>query len=119
MARLQPERVALLGVILMAPSLVLVFGGLLQSLFGLNGFNNAIDYDLIVFHPVILLGGMFLALIINILPIVRKKVEGGAPIGILRFRGYLGNLAVVAATCLISGIIFVYLLAENLQIFAK
>ena len=103
----------------MVPGLVLVTGGLLQSIFGLSGFNNKIDYDLIVFHPVILLGGVFLALIINLLHIVQIQVRDGALIAVLRFRGYLLNLTVVAATGLISGVIFVYLLAENLQIFAR
>ena len=119
MAKLRPERVALLGVILMAPALVLVFGGLLQSLFGPTGFNNAIDHDLIVFHPVILLGGVFLALIINLLLVVRIQIRDGTLIGVLQVRGYLPNLTVVAATGLISGVISVYLLAENLQIFAR
>lgn len=111
-------RIALVGLILALPGIVLVTGGLAQSILGAGAFNDAINYDLFIFHPAIILGGLVMAAIVNLIPLIRLRIEESALVGIFQISGRLSNLAIVTMVCLLGVLIFVYLLAENLQIFA-
>ncbi len=111
-------RAALLGAALMIPAIVLVTGGVLQSVFGLNGFNDAINYELVLFHPLIIIGGIIAGLAVNLRVIFLCQVKGEWLIGTLRLPGHWANVAIIAAALLTLIVIFIYLLAENLQIFS-
>lgn len=107
-----------MSLLLLAPAILLVTSGLFYSVFGIPQLMDALDFELIVFRPGVLLGGLLLAAGINLIPLVRVGREGGNLVGLVRVRGHLIQLGVVALVGMLSSIIFVYLLAENLQIFA-
>ena len=109
----QNSKVAVAGLILSIPALILVFGGVLQSGFGLSQFSEAVNHDILVFHPIILMGGLALAFGLNLFSVARIKFEEGNLVGTLKIRGKLLNLGFVLFCCLLAAIIFVYLLFEN------
>lgn len=109
----QNNNVALIGLILSIPAFILVFGGILQSGFGLSQFNEAVNHDIFIFHPIILMGGLMLAFALNLIPVVRIKFEEGNLVGMIKIRGKLLNLGFATFCCLLAAIIFVYLLFEN------
>ena len=109
----QNNKMALVGLILSIPAFILVFGGILQSGFGLNQFNEAVNHDIFIFHPIILMGGLAMAFGLNLIPVVRIKFEEGNLVGTIKIRGKLLNLGFVTFCCLLAAVIFVYLLFEN------
>ena len=109
----QNNKVAAAGFILSVPAFILVFGGILQSGFGFSQFNEAVNHDIFIFHPIILMGGLVLAFGLNLIPVVRLKFEDGSLIGTLKIRGKLLNLGFVMFCSLLAAIIFVYLLFES------
>ena len=112
------NRAVILSVILMIPAVLLVCGGLLYSLFDVATVNNALNFNLFIFHPTVILGGMALALLLNTLSVLRIRWEAGTVIGELRVQGKTANLSFIGLIGGVAGIILLYLLAENLQIFA-
>lgn len=113
----QNNKLAVAGVVLIIPAMLLVVGGLLQSLLGISQVNEALNFELFIFHPAILLGGLVVALGLNLAPVARVSLQDGALVGTLKIRGRLVNLAILAFIGLMLGTIFVYLLVENFEIF--
>ena len=113
----QGKTLSIAGLMLIAPASILVFGGILQSL-GIKQVNDSINYDLFIFNPIILLGGLTLALGLNILTVMRVQYQNGNVICMIKIRGKLFNLGFIAFCIALCATIFLYLLAENLQIFA-
>ena len=107
-----------IGFLLMIPALLLCGGGLLQSLLGVYTVNNAIDFSLVIFHPAVVLSGVFIACILNLFPMLDVAYKDGDIISTLHLRGRGLNLTVVACVGFVLMTIFIYLLAENFQIFA-
>ena len=114
---LQNNKMAVAGVILIIPAMLLVFGGVLQSFLGITQVNEALNFDLFIFHPAILLGGLVAALGLNLGPVARVRFQDGALVGTLKIKGRLANLAILAFIGLMLGTIFMYLLVENFEIF--
>jgi len=114
------NRLATAGLIFIIPALILATSGILFSIFGLPQFNQAIDFDLWIFHPLVVMGGLMAAFGLNLLPVVRLNVrlEEGSLISTIKIQGKPLSLALIGLVTLLVMIIFVYLLAENLQIFA-
>ena len=50
-----------MSLILSAPAILLVTSGLFYSVFGIPQLMEALDFELIVFRPVVLMGGLLLA----------------------------------------------------------
>ncbi|MFY9550707.1 MAG: hypothetical protein WAU32_06110, partial [Thermoanaerobaculia bacterium] len=101
-------RVAVLGFLLLLPALVLVSSGLL-------GLERP---DALV-HPILVMGGLFLALALNALPVFRVRFghEEGALVGTasLRLRGTVLNLTALSLSGLLLATIMAYLFVENFQ----
>jgi len=110
---------ALIGAILLLPAAFLVVGGVAQSGFGSTAINNFIDHDLFFFHPALILGGMALALGLNLIPILKLQFQEGVVTSTLTLKGRLLNVLLIASILLFAGVIFLYLLAENIQIFMR
>jgi len=101
-------RVAVLGFALLLPALVLVSTGLLH-----------LERPDALVHPMLVMGGLLLALGLNALPVFRIRFdhEEGALIGTvsLRLRGTALNLTALGLSCLLLATITAYLLVENFQ----
>ena len=101
-------RVAVVGLLLLLPALVLVSSGLL-----------GLERPDAVVHPVFVMGGLLIAIALNALPILRVRFghEEGALVGTvsLRLRGTALNLAALGLGCLLLATITVYLFVENFQ----
>ena len=103
----------------MLPALLLVTSGLLFTVFALPQLSNALDFDLFIFRPLVILGGLAVAFGVNMFPLVRGQRVDGSLAGTLRLQGHFVQLTLVVLTGLISAVIFVYLLAENLNVFIR
>lgn len=116
------HRIAGLGLLLIVPALALCLGGILQGWLGATRFNSTLEtlkLDSLLFNPVVLLGGLFLAFVLNLVPVVRVRWDDGSLTGTIQLRGKLLNLAILAGVGLLVGVIFLYLLAENFRIFPR
>ena len=63
---------AAMSLLLLTPAILLVTSGLFYSVFGIPQLMDALDFELIVFRPGVLLGGLLLAAGINLMPLVRR-----------------------------------------------
>lgn len=88
----KPASLALAGLVLSLPALILCSGGILQSVFGMRSFNESIDYSNILFSPVVLLGGLFAGCLLNVLSVFRLKFEKGSLVGTVLFKDRIFNL---------------------------
>jgi hypothetical protein len=99
---------AIAGVLVMIPALALVLSSLL-------GFR--VPFRLI--HPALVVGGLFLALALNLFPIVsaRTHLEHGNLVGALsiKLKGASLNWVVAFLSAVLLGLIALYLFVENFQ----
>jgi len=100
------RRFGLLGFLLLLPALILVSTGMLE-----------VEVPGALVHPVLVMGGIALALALNALPVLRLRFapEEGALIGTLRLRGTGLNLGALILGGLLLAVITAYLLVENYQ----
>lgn len=112
---------AVIGFVLIIPALILCLGGILQSFLGNPQFNEAINFNLFVFRPVVILGGLALAFALNALAVfqVSFQREGDSLVSTIKVRAKFLSLGLIALSVGLVSIIFVYLLAENFHIFAR
>jgi len=114
----QTNRQAIVSLILLIPAFLLVFGGILQSFWGITQVNEALNFNLFIFHPLILMGGIVLAFGLNLIPIVHIEYQDGNLVSIIKVKGNLLNLGLISAVAFLLAAIFLYALAENFQLFA-
>jgi hypothetical protein len=125
--REQNTRLFLIGLILVIPATLIVIPGLLQSGLDSQALGNAIDSAFVrlpalelLIHPIVILGGLLVAFLLNAWQVfdVHLDREPGRLVGRLGVNLYPLHLGVVLFSLGIVGIIFLYLLAENFQLFA-
>ncbi len=109
---------AFLSLIPSVPAILLVTSGVSYSLFSSSRLGDTLNFDLVVFRPAVILGGLMVTVVLNLIPLMRAQGWGGSAIG-MPGRGHVIQLGILALVGILSSIIFVYLLAENLQIFAR
>lgn len=111
-----------ISLIALIPALMLIIPGLSQSFFGYFGFNNALDnlytrtpYLEILRSPVLLLGGLLLAFILNLLPALTLRFSRGSEglTGVITFKPVLVHWALIGMSLLMVGIILMYAFFEN------
>ncbi|MCC6301127.1 MAG: hypothetical protein IT314_17695 [Anaerolineales bacterium] len=111
-----------ISLVALIPALLVIVPGIMQSGFGYFGANDALDSMYartpalkIVVSPLILLGGLFLAFILNAIPAVKLHFERQPEgiISIITFKPVLLHWAVVGLSLLMVGILFIYSLFEN------
>ena len=112
------KKIAIAGLVLIVPAILLCVGGLLQAFFGITSVSNALNYQSFIFSPFVILGGLFVAFVINLLSIFHIKYQDGDIVSTLHIKGKLINLVIIGAIAFLGSIIFLYLLVENFQIFA-
>jgi hypothetical protein len=102
------SRLAVVGFALVLPACLVCLSGLLR-------FHVP---DALI-HPALVVGGLLMALALNLLPVLRMSTrrEDGSLVGTvgLRIEGGLLNLAVAAASLLMTAVILMYLFLENFQ----
>lgn len=99
---------AVLGLLLLLPALVLTSGGLL-----------GLEPPRVLTHPALVMGGLFLALALNALSVLRvrfRRDDGDLVAAIsVRLRGAVLNLTALTICCLLLATIAGYLFVENFQ----
>lgn len=119
------KQLLILSFFSLIPAMLIGIPGLLFSVFGLAKPMNAIFGFLggniwlsWVIHPLVIIGGVGLALLLTAWPVIRLG-EGNSQGRLLIFRkGYWLHLLVLATAVFFILLIFTYLLAENFHIFA-
>lgn len=110
-----------ISLIALIPALLLIVPGLSQSL-GYMAPNNAMDnlyanapYLEILRSPILLLGGLLLAFILNLLPALNIRFERGTVglTSVITFKPVLIHWAFIGMSLLMVGIITVYVFLEN------
>jgi asparagine N-glycosylation enzyme membrane subunit Stt3 len=103
-------QVATAGFVLLLPALSLVSAGLADS---------DIRLAPALVHPVVVMGGLALAFLINAWSVMRVGVrkDDGTVVGTIavRLRGSMMNLAAIGLSGLLVAIIAAYLFVENFQ----
>ena len=101
-------QVAVAGLVLLLPALILVSTGLL-----------GLEQPPALVHPVLVVGGLFLAFTLNALSVLRVHFgqDAGNLVGTIsvRVRGSGLNLAALVISCLLLATITAYLFVENFQ----
>jgi len=110
-----------ISLVAVIPALILVIPGILQSA-GYLGLNNMRDAAFttapaleILNNPVILMGGLFLAFILNVLPAVAFRLER-RPEGltsVITFKPVLLHWIFIGMSILMVGTILLYAFFEN------
>lgn len=110
-------QLALIGAVLSFPAALIVVTGLAQGLFGLHQLNDALDFTFekigalkALIHPVVVIGGLAIALGLNALPVFKFTFipEDGTLVGVLRTKGRILNLATIAFSAFLLVSIFGY-----------
>ena len=110
-----------ISLVALIPALLLIIPGLSQSL-GYMTPNNAMDnlytnapYLEILRSPVLLLGGLLLAFVLNLLPALTLRFERGPAglTGVITFKPVLVHWAFIGMSLLMVGTILVYAFFEN------
>ena len=111
-----------ISTIALIPALILIIPGILQSGFGYLVLNDRLDALYadapalsIVRAPVILLGGIFLAFVLNAIPAIRLRFER-QPEGftsVITFKPLLWHWVIVGLCILMTGILLTYGILEN------
>jgi len=110
------------SLIALIPALLLVIPGIMQSGLGYLGPNDALDTMFakapalqILLSPIVLLGGLLLAFILNLTPAIKLRFER-QPEGltsVITFKPVILHWIFVGISLLIVGIILVYAFFEN------
>lgn len=111
-----------ISLIALIPALILIIPGILQSGFGYLVLNERLDTLYadapalkIVTAPVILLGGIFLAFVLNAIPAIRLRFER-QPEGltsVITFKPLLWHWIFIGLSILMAGILLTYGILEN------
>ena len=104
------------------PALMLIIPGISQSLFGYMAPNDALEvlytnapYLEVLRSPVLLLGGLLLAFVLNLLPALTLRFERG-PAGltsVVTFKPVPVHWVFIGMSLLMVGIILIYAFFEN------
>jgi len=110
------------SLIALIPALLLVIPGIMQSGLGYLGPNDALDTMFakapslqILLSPIVLLGGLLLAFILNLTPAIKLRFER-QPEGltsVITFKPVILHWIFVGISLLIVGMILVYAFFEN------
>ena len=111
-----------ISLIALIPALLLVIPGIMQSGLGYLGPNDALDTMFakapalqILLSPIVLLGGLLLAFILNLTPAIKLRFERQPEglISVITFKPVILHWIFVGISLLIVGIILVYAFFEN------
>ena len=118
---------AAIGLIACLPAVVLVVGGLLQSDWSTPALRSTLERTLfnqdlvglrILIHPAIVLSGLLLAAGLNLVPLLRLRLERqpGTLVGMLSLRIRAAHLGVALIAIGLMGVILGYGFTENFKV---
>jgi hypothetical protein len=119
------NRPALACMLLLAPAFALVSAGVLEAGFGLRGINDGLDRLMasvpalaVVIHPVVVMGGLLIAITANALPVIRLRLESNneAVAATLIARRKVGNIAASLLGLILLGALLAYAFGENFSV---
>lgn len=115
------QRWAVIGFLCTIPALLLVTSGLAQSLLGWSHLNQALNFEWVIFHPAVILGGLGVGLLLNVWAVahISFQRQTGAWVSTVTIQPRWFSLGLIGVVFALGGVIFLYLLAENFQIFAR
>ena len=103
-----PSKFAVVGGVFILPAFLLCLSGLLQ----LSASN-------VLIHPVLVLGGLMLAIGLNMMPVLKAQIDKGNFVGVVRVKGRLPNLSLLVLSLLLLTTIMVYGFIENFRVVAR
>jgi hypothetical protein len=121
------QAAAIVGVVAVLPAAALVIGGLLISFSGSTAtvrwleatvFNVEGSFYRLVLHPVVVLGGLALALGVNLIPLLGVQVDGaaGTARATVALRLRRTHLAIAAGGLCLLALILGYAFTENFEV---
>ena len=122
------HKLAALGFLLTIPALIIFIPGILQTGLGLTQLNDGLDALLtqfnvlkLIIHPIVVLGGLFLALSLNVLPVIQAnfQLNNGNLVSVITIKGKLLNLGMMALALFLTAALLLYAFVENFQIVAR
>ena len=118
------NRLALLGLVGTVPALIIVLGGFWQVMFGKPNIWETLFHltaQSLIIHPVLVLGGLFLAIVFNIAPILSVKFQPSQDSisATVKVRWRLLNVAVFMLSSFLLCLILMYAFVENFRIVAR
>ena len=122
------HKLAALGFLLTIPALIIFIPGILQTGLGLTQLNDGLDALLaqfmvlkLIIHPIVVLGGLFLALSLNVMPVIQAKFQlnDGNLVSVITIKGKLLNLGMMALALFLTTALLLYAFVENFQIVAR
>ncbi len=122
------HKLAALGFLLTIPALIIFIPGILQTGLGLTQLNDGLDALLaqfralkLIIHPIVVLGGLFLALSLNVMPVIQAKFQlnDGNLVSVITIKGKLLNLGMMALALFLTAALLLYAFVENFQIVAR
>ncbi len=113
--------IALGSIILSLPALTLVTLGISFSFFGLGMASSISDTMGIFVNPVIILGGIFLAFVLNALTTIQIRIVSEKDVASMniRVRKFYINWGIILLTGTLAMIILLYGIVENFQIIPR
>ena len=102
------------GAALLFPAILLVVGGLSHSL-GMPRVSEWLFSQPLLIHPVVVMGGLISSCLMNLLAVFRIDYRNGALTGSVQVKGRLFNIVLLGFGGCLALMIFVYLMAENIQ----
>jgi energy-converting hydrogenase Eha subunit A len=116
------------GLLCIAPAFMFCSIGILVVVFGLRQANEALD-GLIsrvpilqtVIHPLVIFGGLFLALVLNVPTVASEKFDRASGDLTITFstKGRMLNIVVIVSCILFTGTVLLYAIGENFIIIAR
>ena len=128
MPLVQNKRFFWVGLVALLPAFMLVTVGLLQSGFGITAPNDALDvlfqrYAVLrlIVHPLVLLGGLGVAVILNLLPAsqLHWSRESQSLSATITLKNNLLHWALMSISLLLLGTILLYSIVENFNIIPR
>lgn len=122
------NRLAVAGIVLSVPALIIVAAGILEAGFGLREINNTLDEILLRFpgisvmiHPAIVIGGLIISLAINAIPVVRIRLEAQAQTCVATITAHrkIPNIAAALLSSFLLAALMCYAFGENFRIVSR
>jgi hypothetical protein len=122
------QLMALGGLFCIAPAFIFCSIGILVVVFGLRQANEALDGLIsrvpifqVVIHPLVIFGGLLLALILNAPAVAKARIDRAIGDMTITFstKGRLFNILVLVSCILFTLAVLLYAIAENFIIISR